>query len=42
MEDTDEEIDTGEIDEGDWVEHTKRSTATADERMQAAKNPMLD
>ena len=37
-EDTDEEIDTGEIEEEeDRIEHMERSTATAAERMKAAK-----
>ena len=34
--DTDEEIDTAEIEE-DWVEHVKRSTDKAMERMKTAK-----
>ena len=37
--DTDEEIDTGEIEEEDWIEYMKRSTATAVEKMKAAKIP---
>ena len=37
--DTDEEIDTAEIEEEDWIECMKRSTATATERMQAARIP---
>ena len=38
MEDTDEEIDSGEIDEEeDWIEYTKRSTAIAVERMKTSK-----
>ena len=36
---TDEEIDTGETEEEDWIENMKRSTATAIERMKAAKIP---
>ena len=39
MEDTDEEIDTGEIDEEDWIEYMERSTATAIDRMKADKIP---
>ena len=39
MEDTDEEIDTGEVDEEEWLEYTIRSTGTAVERMKAAKSP---
>ena len=39
MRDIDEEIDTGEIEEKDWIEHMKRSTATAIERMKTAKIP---
>ena len=39
MKDTDEEIDTGEIEEEDWIEYMKRSTATAVEKMKAAKIP---
>ena len=37
MENTDEEIDTGEMDEEGWKEYMKRSTAFAVERMKAAK-----
>ena len=37
MEDTDDEIDTGEVDEEDWIEYMKRSTAGAVERIKAAK-----
>ena len=39
MKDTDEEIDTDEIEEEDWIEYMKRSTATAVEKMKAAKIP---
>ena len=39
MSDTDDEIDTDEIDEEDWIEYMKRSTAAAVERMKAAKIP---
>ena len=37
MEDTDEEVDTAEIDEEDWIKHMKRSTSVAVERMKTAK-----
>ena len=33
MEGTNEEIDTAEIEEEDWIEYMKRSTATAIERI---------
>ena len=36
MKDTDEEIDTAEIEEEEWIEYTKRRTATAVERMKEA------
>ena len=39
MKGTDDEVDTGEIEEEDWVECMKRSTATAVERMKAARIP---
>ena len=39
MEDTDEEIATGEIEEEDWMEFLKRSTSMAVERMKTAKIP---
>ena len=39
MNDTDEEIDRDEIEEEDWIEHMKRSTAVAGEGMKAAKIP---
>ena len=39
MKDTDEEIDTAEIEEEEWIEYMKRSTATAIQRMKAAKIP---
>ena len=39
MEDTDEEIDTGEIEEEEWIEYMKRSTATPIEWMKASKIP---
>ena len=42
MEDTDEEIDTGEIDEADCIECVKRSTSVAVKRMKSETNPMLD
>ena len=42
MKDTDEEIDTGEIKEEDWIEYMKRSTATAVEKDGSSQNPMLD
>ena len=37
MNDTDEEIDTAEIEEEDWIEYMKRSTDEAMERMKTAK-----
>ena len=37
MNDTDEEIDTTEIEEEDWIEYMKRSTEEAMERMRTAK-----
>ena len=42
MNDIDEEIDTAEIAEEDWIEYMKRSIEEAMERMKTAKNPMLD
>ena len=39
MKDTGEEIDTGGIDEDDWIEYSKRSTYIAVERMRTAKIP---
>ena len=39
MKDTDEEMDTAEIEEEDWVEYMKRSTATPVERLKADKIP---
>ena len=42
MKDTDEEIDTAEIEEEERIEYMKRSTATAVERMKADKKTMLD
>ena len=36
-----QEIDTAEIEEEEWIEYMKRSTATAIERMKAAKNPKI-
>ena len=41
MNDTEEEIDTSEIEEEDWIEHMKRSTAIAVARMTNSKMPML-
>ena len=38
MKDADEEIDTAEIGEQDWIEHMKRSTDEAVERMKTAKS----
>ena len=38
MNDTDEEIDTAEIEE-DWIEYMKRSTAAAVDQMRTAKKP---
>ena len=32
MGDTDEDIDTAEIEEEDWIEYTKRSTRLAEEK----------
>ena len=37
MNDTDEEIDTAEIEEEDWINYMKRSTVEAMERMKTAK-----
>ena len=37
--DTDEEIDTAEIEQEEWIEYMKRSTAEAEELMQKAKIP---
>ena len=37
MNDTDEEIDTKELEEEDWIEYMKRSTEEAMERMKTAK-----
>ena len=37
--DTDEDIDTTEIEEENWIEHMKRSTRLKDE---ASQYPMLD
>ena len=42
MKDTDEEIDTGEVEEQDWIEKMKRSTSIAVERMKSSQNLMLD
>ena len=39
MNDTDEEIDTAEIEEEEWIEYMKRFTAIAVETMKAAKIP---
>ena len=39
MKDTDEEIDAGEIEEDEWTDYMKRSTAIAAERLKAAKMP---
>ena len=39
MKDTDEEIFTSKIEEEDWTEYRKRSTATAVEKTKAAKIP---
>ena len=39
MKDVNEEIDTSEIEEEDWMEYMKRSTASAVERIVAAKIP---
>ena len=39
MKDTDGEMDTAEIEEVEWIEYVKRSTAAAVERMKAAKIP---
>ena len=39
MNDTDEEIDTTEIEEEEWSEHMKRCTAAAVEQMRIAKIP---
>ena len=36
MNDTDEEIDTSEIEEKAWILHMKRSTATAVEKMKSS------
>ena len=36
MKDTDEEIDTDEIDEEDWIEYMKGSTAITVERMKTS------
>ena len=36
---TDEEIDTAEIEQEDWIKYIKRSTLGAEERMNAAKIP---
>ena len=35
--DTEEEIDTSEIEEEDWIEYIKRSTNDAKEKMENAK-----
>ena len=37
MKDSDQEIDTGEIEEEDWIEYLRRSTSIAVERMKTAK-----
>ena len=37
MNDTDEEVDTAEIEEGDWIEYMKRSTDEAMRQMRTAK-----
>ena len=39
MENTDEDIDTVGIEEEDWVEHIKRSTRQAEEKMRTANIP---
>ena len=39
MEDIDEEIVTGEIDEEDWIEYFKLTTEIAVERMKSARIP---
>ena len=40
--DTDEEIDTSEMEEEDWAAYMKRSTATAVEKDECSQNPKLD
>ena len=42
MNNTDQEIDTEEIDREDWIEYVKRSTDEAMERMKNSENPMVD
>ena len=39
MNDTDEEIDTADIEEEEWIEHMKRNTAIA---IESSQNPLLD
>ena len=39
MTDTDEVIDTAEIEEEDWIEHMKRSTRLGEEKMRTALIP---
>ena len=39
MNDTDEELDTIEIEEEDWIEYMRRSTVAATEQMRIAKIP---
>ena len=38
MKDTDEDIDSAEIEKEEWIEYMKRSKALAVERMKAAKS----
>ena len=40
--DIDEEIDTTEIEEGDWIEHIKRSMNDAMEKMEKCEDSMLE
>ena len=40
IKDTDEEIDTGDIEEEDWIECMNRSTATAVEKDESSQKPM--
>ena len=40
--DPDEEIDTAELEQEDWIDYMKRSTAEADGQNEYSQDPMLD
>ena len=40
--DPDDDMDTADVEEGDWIENIKRSTRDTEDKIESRQNSMLD